>query len=149
MPLLTRWAIRLSFLYLPLALVVGLLVALRPLLSLPSLVGRLGPVYFHLFLVGWVTQLVVGVVYWLFPTPPEDGRSSWQLPLGWATLLLLNSGLLLRVIAEPLGTGRPDTVWGWLLVVSALLQWLGGLAFVAMVWPRTWDRKAKRRKGGR
>lgn len=135
MPPLTRLFIKTSLVYLVAALGAGLLLALRPLLSLPTVVGGLTPVYFHLFMVGWVMQIIVGVAYWMFP------KWSKLLPRGHdalalATYGLLNVGLLLRVIAEPAQVVSAWLGWGWLIVLAALLQWLAGLAFVANTWPR-------------
>lgn len=143
MPLLTRAFIRTAFVYLLAALLVGMLIAFRPVFRLAPALDTLTPVYFHLFLVGWVSQLSFGVVNWLFPKADPERR--FEEPLGWATLLLLNSGLLLRAIAEPLNSLEPGAFWGWLLVASATLQWLAGLSFVAMVWPRAYQRRRKRR----
>ena len=42
------------------ALLCGVLLTLRSFLEMPSLIPRLMPVYFHLFLVGWVTQIIIG-----------------------------------------------------------------------------------------
>ena len=144
MPPLTRWFIRIAMLYLLAALLVGVLLALRSPLGLPGFFLRLGPVYFHLFLVGWVTQLIFGTVHWLFPGA-RTARAQ-TATLGWVTLALLNSGLLLRVLAEPLSAGQAGSFWGWLLVLSALLQWLAALAFAAFVWPRTRERRRKQRR---
>ena len=143
MPVLTRAFIRTSFAYLLAALLVGIPVDFRSLVPLAPIVNTLSPVYFHLFLVGWVSQLIFGVVNWLFPK--ADPERPYEERFGWATLLLLNSGLLLRAIAEPLNGLQPGTIWGWLLVASALLQWLAALSFVAMVWPRVYERRRKRR----
>jgi hypothetical protein len=41
------------------------------------------------------------------------------------------------VVAEPWSTAyAPTTIWDWTLMVSAVLQTVGGLAFVAAIWPR-------------
>ncbi|HRI57982.1 MAG TPA: hypothetical protein PK170_12915 [Anaerolineae bacterium] len=135
MPSITRLFVKTSLVYLVAALLAGFLLALRPLLALPALVNGLTPVYFHLFMVGWVTQLIVGVAYWMFP------KWSKELPRGHdvlalATYWLLNAGLLLRVVAEPAQTVDAWPGWGWLIVAAALLQWLAGLAFVANTWRR-------------
>lgn len=135
MPSITRLFVKTSLLYLVAAFAAGLLLALRPLLPLPAVVGGLTPVYFHLFMVGWVMQLIAGVAYWMFP------KWSKLLPRGHdglalATYGLLNTGLLLRVLAEPAQSVSAWVGWGWLIVLAALLQWLGGLAFVANTWPR-------------
>lgn len=127
MPTLTRWMIKTSLLYLVLALLVAL--AQAGGLRLPNLT----PVYFHLFLVGWVSLLIFGVVFWMFPKfSPAQPRGS--LALGWATYALINAGLILRVMGETLAPRLPAL--GWLLVLSAVLQWLGGAAFVLNTWPR-------------
>lgn len=143
MPSLTRWYIRTSFLYLAAALLVGISLAWRTAQPLPGFFGRLQPVYVHLFLVGWVTQLIFGTVYWLFPKPEEE---PFHERVGWITYGLINTGLLLRVVSEPL-SAPPGGLWGWVLVSSAVLQWLGGLGFVITTWPRT--RLHKKRQRGR
>lgn len=147
MPQLTRWFIKISFLYLAAALLLGFLLALRPLLALPLWLAGVGPVYFHLFLVGWLTQLIFGTIFWLFPPadPPRPRLESW---LGWTALFLLNVGLLSRVVGEPAIALRPGSGWGWLLVASGILQWLGGLAYVVMVWPRARERSRQRARRG-
>lgn len=82
-----------------------------------------GPVYVHLLVVGWITQVIFGVAYWMFP------RHSRDTPRG-------SAGLVLRVLAERVYTLHSTLGFGWVLAVSALLQWLGGMAFVVNSWPR-------------
>ena len=137
-PTLTRWFIKTSFVYLALALAVGLLLALQPIFRLTTL-GGLVPVYIHLLVFGWLTQLVFGVVYWMFPkysTEKPRGNES----LGWWTYVLLNVGLLLRAIAEPVNSVQPNPVTGWILVISAIIQFGAGLTFVVNSWPRVRER---------
>jgi cbb3-type cytochrome oxidase subunit 1 len=134
MPTLTRWFVKTSFIYLALALVAGSLLALQSTFNLISL-GGLFPVYIHLLVFGWVTQLIFGVVFWMFPKySSEQPRRSE--PLGWWTYTLLNIGLLLRAIAEPSNSAHPNLISGWMLVISAILQFLAGLAFVVNTWGR-------------
>ena len=134
MPPLTRWFIKSSFIYLILALVAGLLLTLQSTYRW-TVPGGLFPVYLHLFVMGWLTQLIFGVAYWMFPKfSNEKPRRSESL--GWWTYVLLNLGLLLRVIAEPIQTIQPNLFWGWMLVVAALIQFLAGLAFVINSWGR-------------
>jgi hypothetical protein len=134
MPFLSRLFIKTSLGYLGLALLVGVVLAAGPLAG----AGRLAAFYFayvHLFVVGWLTQLIFGVAFWLFP------RFSRERPYGservpWLTYLLLNAGLLLRVGAEPVVLLRPGSAAGVVLAVSALLQWLAGLLFAGYLWRR-------------
>lgn len=139
MPLLTRLFIKSALVYFVAALLVGLLLAARPLLALPGVLSGLSPVYFHLLMVGWVTQLILGVAHWMFPKYSQS-QPRGREPLTWATYLLLNGGLILRVIAEPVRAVNPAPLWGWLLVLSALLQWLAVMAFTANLWPRVKER---------
>lgn len=139
MPPLTRWYVRLSFTYLVLALIASMVGTARQPLGLPAWVTTLGPVAVHLFVVGWITQMIFGVAYWMFP------RRSAALPRGdpapaVATLVLLNIGLLLRVVAEPWIGMRPSSLAGALLVVSAAAQWLAGGWWVLLMWPRVKER---------
>ncbi|HEY7636937.1 MAG TPA: hypothetical protein VH763_15415 [Gemmatimonadales bacterium] len=136
MPRLTRWFVRAAMLYLVAALVLGVAIQVPAWAQVP-LFRALWPTYLHLLVVGWLTQLIFGVAYWMFPRySAEQPRGSERL--GWAGLILLNTGLSLRIIAEPwysvAGSG------GILLVASALLQLLAGWAFVANTWPRIRER---------
>jgi cbb3-type cytochrome oxidase subunit 1 len=133
-PTLTRWFIKTAFIYLGLALVAGILLALQSEFNLSGL-GGVFPVYIHLLVFGWLTQLIFGVIYWMFPKftvekPRRSGR------LGWWTYALLNVGLLLRAVAEPIQSIQANPVSGWGLVAAALLQFLAGLAFVVNSWSR-------------
>lgn len=139
MPPLTRLFIKTGLLYFVSALLLGCLIYIRPLATVFPWLAGATPVYFHLFMVGWVTHLIIGVAYWMFPRfTREQPRGSDRL--AWSVYFLLNSGLLLRFVAEPLQSTAPTPYWGWLLVVAALLQWLGGVAFVINTWPRVKER---------
>ena len=139
MPPLTRWFIKTALLYFVAALIIGAVLAARSVFRLSPAIASLGPVYIHLFMVGWITQLIFGVAYWMFPVyTKERPRGSEKLAL--ATYGLLNVGLLLRAMAEPLHALRPGAGWGWLLVLAAALQWLAGLGFVVNIWGRVKER---------
>ncbi|RPI28770.1 MAG: hypothetical protein EHM70_16390 [Chloroflexota bacterium] len=139
MPLITRVYIKASLLYLVAALLAGILLAGSAAWGFPAWVGGLGPVYFHLFLVGWVTQLIFGVALWMFPKySREKPRGSERA--GWAIFALLNTGLLLRAVSEPAAGFRPGSGWGWALAVSAMLQWAAGMLFVLNTWGRVKER---------
>ncbi len=133
MPRLTRWMIKTALLYLVLALVTGILVSARSALGWDWVPVGITPAYFHLYMVGWVTLLIFGVVYWMFPKYTQAQPRGWPA-LGWAIYGLLNAGLILRVIGESVNVpGRP---WGWLLVLSAFMQWFAGVGFVVNTWQR-------------
>lgn len=139
MPTLTRWFLKSSLLFLVIGMLMGILLAFRSPLNLPNNFSAFSPVFFHLFMVGWVTQLIFGVVFWMFPKYSRE-KPRGSEALGWSVFWLLNIGLVLRVIAEPAQSMNPTPAWGWLLAVSALLQWLAGMVFVINTWGRVKER---------
>lgn len=134
MPRLTRLYIKSSLIYLAAALALGFVLTL-PAAREQSLLLGLSPAYFHLFMVGWVTQMIFGVIYWMFPIISR-ARPRGNESLAWAAFVLLNAGLLLRVIGEPLLYEYGAGPIGWVLVVAAALQWLAAVCFVVNAWPR-------------
>ncbi len=80
-------------------------------------------------------MLIIGVAYWMFPKfTLERPRGSEKL--GWACYILLNLGLLIRMVSEPADGMIVNPIWPVLLTISAALQWLGGMAFVLNSWGR-------------
>ena len=136
MPLITRWMLKTSLIYFLLALIVGLLQSAAPIfdpgLTFPWL-SHLEPVRIHLFVIGWLTLLIFGVAFWMFPkyNQAKPRGFAW---LAWSTYGFLNIGLVLRAIGE--SAAEPGGVYGWVLVVSSLFLWLAGLAFAINTWPR-------------
>ncbi|TXD39009.1 hypothetical protein FRC98_00990 [Lujinxingia vulgaris] len=142
MPTLSRIFLKLGLLYFVLAMLVAAALAWVG----GAWSALLLPTYLHLFMVGWVTQCIVGVALWLFPkwSKEQPRGPEW---LGWTSLVGLNLGLVLRAVAEPMLAlqGADEAgIFGGLLVVSAIAQWAGGLAFAAAIWPRIKDPKAER-----
>ena len=128
MPLLTRTFIKTAMVYFVLALSLGILLTL----GVPN---SFFPIYIHLLVFGWLTQLIFGVIYWMFP------KYSKELPRGhdvlsWIAYWTLNIGLILRAIAEPQQSSQAGNLFGVLLVASAVLQWLAGLVFITNTWQR-------------
>ena len=137
MPTLTRWFVKTALVYFFLSLLAGLILSVQPVFGFRLLPAGFSPAYFHMLMVGWVTQLILGVVYWMFPKFTKEQPRGIE-KLGWAVNFLLNVGLVLRFLIEPFNlTG---TFWGWGLVLSALLQWLAGILFVVNTWARVKER---------
>jgi len=139
MPTLTRWYIKSALIYFVAALLLGLVLALPTSVNLPDIFRSMTPTYFHLFLVGWVTQMIFGVIYWMFPIITR-AQPRGNERLAWASYVFLNVGLLLRVVGEPLNWAYPESFIGWVLPISALLQWFAAVFFVILSWPRVKDR---------
>jgi hypothetical protein len=101
-----------------------------------------------MLVVGWLTQLILGVAWWLFPplklglrgdAPQSVRRGQAQRgsePLFWATFLCLNAGVLLRAIFDPLYSLTRIGPFSVLSGVSGLFLFAAALAFVANMWGR-------------
>ena len=143
MPRLTRYFIKTALIYLLASLLIGVVVVARAAFDLPSelaaAMAALTPVYFHLFMVGWVTQLIFGMLFWMLPRQSKE-RLRGDERLAWVAFVTINVGLLVRAIGEPLVTLQPDIGAGWLLALSAVLQLIGGWAFIGNAWPRVKER---------
>lgn len=139
MPFLTRLFIKTSLVYLLLALLASWLLSAQTAGFVPVWLLGLFPVTVHLFVLGWVTQLIFGIVYWMFPKYTQE-KPRGSAALAWITYVTLNLGLVLRTAGEPLNAARPAALSGWLLAVSALLLWLSGAVFVANTWQRVRER---------
>lgn len=121
--------------YLVLTLLIGVLLVVKDVLDVPLSVAGMFPVYIHMLVIGWLTQLIFGVAYWMFPKfNQEKPRANENL--GWGIYILMNAGLILRAIAEPWQSQHPNVGSAWLLLLSAILQWLAGLMFVFNTWGR-------------
>ena len=135
-PTLTRWFLRAAIVNLVAGLALGLT------LAVPSLADRAAPwhaAWIHLLVMGWATQMIFGVAYWMFPRKkPLDLRATdW---LGWTCFVALNLGLLLRAISEPaVATGASGLAPTGLLLAAAL-QFAAVTAFVIQIWPRVTTR---------
>ncbi len=142
MPPLTRWFIKTAILYLVAAILVGVMIAAQPLLPTPAFIAASQPTYLHLLTVGWITQMIFGVAYWMFPRESRH-RPRGSQGLGVATYLCLNLGLLTRAALEPWRTidapTRADPA-AWALVSAGVLQWVAALTFALNTWRRVKER---------
>jgi hypothetical protein len=97
-----------------------------------------GPTHGHMLFVGWFLQFAIGIGYWLLPRKRNETR-----PLGYderqafTGLVLLNAGLIVRVVAEPSSrigyNGRADD---WALAASAILQLVAIAILASQIWRR-------------
>jgi heme/copper-type cytochrome/quinol oxidase subunit 1 len=139
MPTLSRWFIKIGMLYFAAGLLVGALLLAQPVMGWSPSLQALRPVYLHLLFIGWVTQIIMGVGYWMFPKQSKaTPRGSERL--GWAVLILLNAGMILRAIGEPAQVLAPQSNLGWTLALAAVCLLLAGLGFIANTWGRIKER---------
>ncbi|SMO54658.1 hypothetical protein [Gracilimonas mengyeensis] len=137
MPLITRLFIKTGLVYFVISLLIGISSQI-PSLHFPAIT----PLFWHMLMLGWITQIIIGVSLWMFPGRKKE-ESFQNQRLGWIAYAGLNSGLFLRVISEPLIYAYPNTIWGELLVVSAVLHFVGIGSYVLEIWPRVMSRKQR------
>jgi len=133
MPLLARLYVRAGLLYLVAGL--GVMAAVSAAAAGWLAPGWLAwrPTALHMLTVGWLTQLIWGVAFWMFPVASRQrprGREQWMV----TAFVLLNLGLLLRVAVEP---ALRDAPWGGAaLSASGALQWAAAVLAAGALWPR-------------
>lgn len=129
----TRLFIKTSLLCFALGVVLGGVALIHLALAGRALPYPVTVAHLHLLLVGWFTNLIFGVAYWLFPRL-KGSRTPERAAL-W-TYGLLNGGLALRMLGEPLHTLEPAPWLAGALALSGLLQIAGALLFVGQIWRR-------------
>jgi hypothetical protein len=138
MPPLARIYVKAAFVYLIAAFALGALMMLDQWLGFSR---WLRTVYFsqlHLLLVGWITQLAIGVAYWIFPRylKEQDPHPRGSDALAWAVFLCLNAGLLLRFLFEPFYLMGPSPWLAALIALSGVLQAAAAVGFGWLIWGR-------------
>ena len=138
MPHLARNMVKAAFVYFILAFLLGALMMLDRWLTFSRWLRVLYLSQLHLLVVGWITQLALGVAYWMFPRlrKEQDPRPRGSEALGWFVLISLNAGLLLRFILEPFYLMGPRPWLAVLLALSGVLQAAAAVAFGFLIWAR-------------
>ncbi len=136
MPKFVRYFIKAGVLYLVGALLIGISLAGDAIFPYPSFKDTMLPTYLHLFMVGWITQMIFGVSIWMFPSPPGEGRYGNETLL-WIIFWTFNGGLILRLVAEPgIIHLSESTLMNLGMVLSALLQWFAAVGYAYHIWRR-------------
>ncbi len=161
MPFISRLFIKTGIIYLILSMILFML------MQIPgtgfSLIWR--PVFYHMLMTGWITQIIFGVAIWMFPRKLAEKHRKDQpvntkgnLAAYNLVYLLLNIGLLLRWIFEPMVdsgftvTGATSTQISGaitqfyeqpfrslavlMIPLSGILQLLAFIIFSREMWPR-------------
>jgi len=139
MPTLSRWFIKIGMLYFAIGLMMSAALLAQPVMGWSASLQVLRPVYLHFLFIGWVSQVIMGVGYWMFPKQSKDNpRGSERV--GWAVFILLNVGMVLRAIGEPAIILAPQAGLGWTLAIASLCLLLAGWGFILNSWGRIKER---------
>lgn len=139
MPTLSRWHIKAGLMYLVIGLLLGGIMLVQPAFGWSPRLQLFRPVYLHFLFLGWVTQIIIGVAYWMFPKHTKE-KPRGNEKLGWAVFILLNIGLILRAIGEPAMILAPRAGLGWILAIAAVCLLLAGWGFIINTWARVKER---------
>ena len=141
MPKVTRWFIKAGIFY----FIVGVILALISEFPAINAGPLLLPVYWHMLVIGWLTQIIMGVSIWMFPRKQRD-KIKRESTLTWLTFWTLNSGLILRFLAEPfLPVVQDSFLMNVVILFSSLLQISAVIFYIIEIWPRLQPRKKRKR----
>lgn len=148
MPGTSRAFAKASVIYLCLGAVLGALMLVDRWLPLDPRVITLRASHIELLVMGWLTQLILGVAWWLFP-PLKRARQAdkgqgvrrgqaqrGSEPLFWATFAFLNLGVLLTAVLEPLAAWTQAAALRSVAGVADLFFLAAAVAFVVNMWRR-------------
>lgn len=138
MPPLARTYVKASFIYFMVAFVLGAMVLLERWLGFSRWLRVAYVSQLHLLMVGWITQLAIGVAYWMFPRflKEQEPRGRGSDGLAWFVFVTLNVGLVLRLIFEPFYLTGPQSWLAGLLALSGVLQAASAVGFGFLIWGR-------------
>lgn len=122
----------------------GALLLVGPVLGWQGL-RALGTTHGHILFVGWFVQFAVGIAYWLLPRKKSPAQPyGYNEKVAFVACYLLNIGLLLRIIVEPLyASGVLESGSFWVIAglgLSGLLQAIAGIIWVVQLWGRFFRR---------
>ncbi len=138
MPLITRLFLKTGLVYFLGSLIIGILLQF-PSIGIPNLV----PLFWHMLMLGWITQIIFGISVWMFPGRKKV-ESFINQRWSWLTYGFLNTGLILRIVSEPLIVTSGSAVWKMLIIISAVTQFLAVVFYVVEIWPRVLSPKQRR-----
>ena len=138
MPPLVRLYVRTAFVYFVAGFLLLALMALDGWLSIGRWFGAVYLSQLHLLVVGWITQLSIGVAYWMFPRflQEVDPRPRGSDTLAWGVYICLNAGLVLRLAAEPFYRMSGQSWLAALVALSGVLQAAAAVGFGLLIWAR-------------
>ena len=128
MPRVSVWILRVALIYLGIGFTFGAYMLANKGLNFDPGAWRLLFPHMELLLVGWTTQLIVGVAFWIMPRFSGSAKYG-RVRLVWVSYGLLNAGILAVVIGG--WTGSND-----LILAGRVAELLAALLFAIYIVPR-------------
>lgn len=147
MPLETRLFAKTGLVWLLATFALGAAMLAAKALGMPFPPGG-AVVHAHMGFVGWLVNLVIGIALWFLPANRAHFKETrGRYPVGWVRVVfvLLNGGLLLRILAEPLfDRAYHPGLTASALLISAAMQLLAIITFVVIAWLRVRETNPER-----
>jgi hypothetical protein len=128
MPRFTFWAVRLSLIYLLLGFSLGALLLANKGILIAAWIWKLLPLHIEFLLFGFISQLVMGIAFWILPR--FSGGSRGNEKNYWVSIIFMNLGVWM--VGGEGGFGQP----GWLLLVGRVFEGIAALLFILNSWLR-------------
>jgi hypothetical protein len=146
-PTTTRIFVKMSIIHLVIGATLGAILMIHRWVPLGAGVPVLRASHVPLMIMGWLTQFIMGVGWWLFPPlaahqrRSEGGKRRGQALRGsetlfWTTFATLNMGVLLRAVFEPVYALTQVDLFRALAGISGIFLAIAAFAFVLNVWQR-------------
>lgn len=129
MPVISRWMIRSSFVYLLLGTLLGAVMLVHKAFPLHPAVWQLLPVHIEITIFGWIIQLTLGTGYWMLPRFLESPQRGKKLP-AILMVVFLNLGIIFVVIHYLFQTTLP------LSQVGRSFELVSVILFISLHWNR-------------
>ncbi len=148
MPTPSRIFFKTAIGYLILGAVLGMLFLIHRWLPLGNRLLTLRASHMSFLLIGWLTQFIMGGAWWLLPPlpllarpdgPQAERRGQHQRGnelLLWVTFALLNIGIWLQALFEPLYSWSHLEAWRVLASLAGPFLLAAALIFIFNVWRR-------------
>jgi len=148
MPRTSRISVKASIIYLAIGATLGAILLFNRWIPLGSGVYALRASHVQFLVVGWLTQLIMGVGWWLFPPLPIGLRGNTGRPMRWGqaqrgserlfwiALVCLNAGVLLYALFDPLHSWTQIALFDVLAGSSSLFLLTAAVLFVVNLWGR-------------
>ena len=148
MPRTSQVSVKASIIYLAIGATLGAILLINRWLPLGPGVYALRASHVQFLVVGWLTQLIIGVGWWLFPPLPIGLRGNtgrplrWgqaqrgSEPLFWTSLACLNAGVLLQALFAPLYSWTQIGLFDVLAGLSSLFLLIAAVLFIVNLWGR-------------
>lgn len=127
MPRLTVWFLRAAIVHMLVGFTLGALLLIHKGTAGLPWMWRFLSVHVDMLLLGWMSQLAMGVAFWILP---RFGTRRGVVWLAWVAWVAVNLGVGMVFVAAWM---RPPQ---WVWVVARTLEVGGVVAFVMHAWPR-------------